>query len=307
MAGPYETLGVPRSATQDEIRSAYRSLARQHHPDLNPGDAKAEDRFKKISAANELLSDPERRARFDGGEIDEHGQEQPQGPSYRDHARNDAGRRYSPGGPQAGDWSDDDLSGMFGSMFGGGRPRSGRPMRGPDQGYSLTVDFLDAVNGATRRLTLPDGRTLDVKIPAGTTDGLVLRLRGQGGDGQLQGPAGDALITVQVTSHPYFERSGSDIRLILPVTLAEAVLGGPVQVPTPIGWVKMQIPPHSDSGTELRLRGRGVPAHKGQAAGNLYARLSVVIGTRDAALEAFLTTWKPQPPPDPRQHLEDLP
>lgn len=302
---PYNTLGVARAATPDDIRRAYRKLAKQHHPDLNPGNAASEERFKKISAANELLSDPDKRARFDRGEIDAGGQEQAQGPSYRDYADNAAGRRYSRGGPEAAEWNSEDISDMFGSMFGTGRARGDGRMRGRDENYSLTTEFLDAVNGAVRRLTLPDGRTLDVKIPVGTTGGQVLRLRGQGGAGQGGGQAGDALITVQVTPHSHFERSGNDIRLILPITIAEAVLGGPVQVPTPQGPVKMQIPPHSDSGVELRLRGRGVPAHGGQAAGNLYARLSIVIGTPDAALEEFLTQWKPQAPANPRHAMED--
>ena len=302
---PYKTLGIARSATPDEIRRAYRKLAKQHHPDLNPGNAKSEEAFKKVSAANELLSDPEKRTRFDRGEIDATGQEQAQGPSYRDYADNEAGRRYSRGGPEASDWSADDLDGMFGSIFGKGRPRGDGRMRGQDEHYSLTTDFLDAINGAVRRLTLPDGRTLDVKIPVGTTGGQVLRLRGQGGAGFGGGEAGDALITVKVNPHSHFERSGNDVRLTLPITISEAVLGGPIQVPTPQGPVKMQIPPHSDSGTELRLRGRGVPAHGGQAAGNLYAKLSIVIGTPDAALEEFLAQWKPQAPSNPSHAMEE--
>lgn len=302
---PYKTLGIARSATADDIRKAYRKLAKEHHPDLNPGNTPAEERFKKVSSANELLSDPEKRGRFDRGEIDAGGQEQARGPSYRDYADNEAGRRYSRGGPDAAEWNSEDISDMFGSMFGTARARGDGRMRGRDEHYSLTTDFLDAVNGATRRLTLPDGRTLDVKIPVGTIAGQVLRLRGQGGAGQSGGQAGDALITVQINPHSHFERSGNDIRLILPVTISEAVLGGPVQVPTPQGPVKMQIPPHSDSGTELRLRGRGVPAHGGQAAGNLYAKLNIVIGTPDPALEEFLTKWMPQSPTNPRKVMEE--
>ncbi len=302
---PYQTLGIARSATPDDIRRAYRKLAKQHHPDLNPGNLKSEEAFKRVSAANELLSDADKRARFDRGEIDAGGQEQAQGPSYRDYADNAAGRRYSRGGPEATEWNAEDFDGMFGSIFGKGRPRGDGRIRGQDEHYSLTTDFLDAINGAVRRLTLPDGRTLDVKIPVGTTEGQVLRLRGQGGAGQGEGPSGDALITVQVKPHSHFVRSGNDIRLILPITISEAVLGGPVQVPTPQGPVKMQIPPHSDSGTELRLRGRGVAAHGGHAAGNLYAKLSVVIGTPDTALEEFLTQWKPQVPANPRKSMEE--
>jgi DnaJ-class molecular chaperone len=302
---PYQTLGVTRAASQDDIRRAYRKLAKQHHPDLNPGNIKAEEQFKKVSAANELLSDPAKRARFDSGEINAGGQDQAPGSSYREYAEREQGRRYSPDGPEVSDWNTENLNDMFGSVFGSGRQRSDSPMRGRDEHYALTTDFLDAINGATRRLTLPDGRTLDVKIPVGTTEGQVLRLRGQGGAGHAGGQPGDALISISISPHGYFERSGNDIRLTLPVTLVEAILGGPIQVPTPQGPVMMQVPPHSDSGTELRLRGRGVPAHAGQSAGNLYAKLSVVIGAPDAALEAFLAKWKPETPSNPRKAMED--
>ena len=301
---PYQTLGVSRAATQDDIRSAYRKLAKQHHPDLNPGNTKAEERFKKVSAANELLSDPIKRGRFDRGEIDAGGQEQASGPSYREHAEGESGRRYSRSGPEASEWNTEDLNDIFGSMFGEGRQRGDIRTRGHDEHYSLTADFLDAINGATRRLTLPDGRILDVKIPAGTAAGQVLRLRGQGGAGSGGGPSGDAFIAIQISPHGHFERSGNDIRLVLPVTISEAVLGGPVQVPTPRGPVKMRVPPHSDSGTELRLRGRGVPEHGGQIAGDLYATLRVVVGAPDAALQEFLVNWKPETPPNPRKALE---
>lgn len=179
---PYTTLGVTREASQEEIRRAYRTLAKKHHPDLNPGNPKAEDQFKAVSAANELLSDPEKRGQFDRGEIDSAGKERPAHPSYRDHAEGEAGRRYSRAGPQAGGWSAQDIGDMFGSIFEEERrTASERVMQGRSERYSLTADFLDATNGATRRLTLPDGRTLDVKIPPGTAGGHVLRLRGQAG------------------------------------------------------------------------------------------------------------------------------
>jgi DnaJ-class molecular chaperone len=317
LADPYKTLGVARDASPDEIRRAYHKLAKQHHPDLNPGNAKAEERFKTVAAANELLSDPEKRGKFDRGEIDSSGQGQPPRPSYRDYAETGAGRRYgrdgaASGDPESGGWSADDLGDLFGTLFktgrrpGGDGPAHG-PMRGRDEHYKLTTDFLDAVNGATRRLTLPDGRTLDVKIPPGTDDGHVLRLRGQGGEGLNGGAHGDALIEIYVTAHRYFERDGQDIRLALPIGLSEAVLGGRVEVPTPGGPVRMHVPPHSDSGTELRLRGRGVPAHGERAAGNLYATLRVVLGTPDPALEDFLRSWKPDHPANPRSAMEATP
>ena len=308
MADPYTTLGVPRDANQDAIRDAYRKLAKQHHPDLNPGNAKAEETFKAVSAANSILSDPEKRGKFDRGEIDASGQEQAPRGSYRDHAEGGSGRRYSRTGSELGGWSDADFGDIFNSVFGEGRQADdGRPSHGQDEHYALSTDFLDAVNGATRRLTLPDGRTLDVKIPPGTTDGQVLRLRGLGGPGRNGGPAGDAMIAVHVAEHRHFHRDGQDIRLSLPVTLSEAVIGGNVEVPTPGGPVSMRVPPHADSGTELRLRGRGVPAHDGLAAGNLYAKLNVVLGAPDEALEEFLRNWKPKNPIDPRQGMRDQP
>ncbi len=305
MDDPYVTLGVKRDASQNDIHKAYRKLAKTHHPDLNPGNAQAEDRFKTMSAANELLSDPAKRARYDAGEIDAAGQERPPQPSYRDYAEGAPGRRYNPAGPNQEGWNAQDLGDMFGSMFGGDHRRRGDgEVRGQDERYSFTTDFLDAVAGATRRLSLPDGRTLDVKLPPGTSDGQVLRLRGQGGAGWNGGPRGDALVEIQIAPHRFFKRDGNDVRLELPVTLTEAVLGGPVEVPTPAGPVRMRVPLGSDTGTELRLRGRGVPAHAGQIAGDLYAVLRVVLGKPDAALEAFLQTWKPEHPDNPRQAME---
>jgi DnaJ-class molecular chaperone len=304
---PYKTLGLPRSASQDDVRDAYRKLAKRHHPDLNPGNVKAEEEFKKISSANELLSDPEKRGRFDRGEIDAAGQERASGPSYRDHADHEAGRRYSQAGRQTGGWSDEDLGDIFGSMFGEGGQRGNIPIPGRDENYTLTTQLLDAINGATRRLTLPDGRTLDVKIPPGTVEGQVLRLRGQGGEGRNGAPRGDAFIAIHIEPHRYFVRDGNDVRLMLPVTLSEAVIGGSVQVPTPRGPVMMRIPPHSDSGTELRLRGRGVPEHHGKSAGDLYATLRVIIGTQDKSLQEFLTGWKPENPVNPRRSMEERP
>ena len=308
MADPYTTLGVPRDASQDAIRDAYRKLAKQHHPDLNPGNAKSEETFKAVSAANSILSDPEKRGKFDRGEIDASGQEQAPGESYRDHAEGGSGRRYSRTGPQSGGWSDADFGDIFNSVFGEGRQTDDdRQSHGRDERYALSIAFLDAVNGATRRLTLPDGRTLDVKIPPGTTDGQTLRLRGLGGPGRNGGPAGDALIEVHVAEHRHFRRDGQDIRLALPVSLSEAVLGGSIEVPTPGGPVSMRVPPRADSRTELRLRGRGVPAHDGLAAGDLYAKLNVVLGAPDEALEEFLRNWKPKNAIDPRLDMREQP
>jgi DnaJ-class molecular chaperone len=306
---PYKILGVSREASAEDIRRAYRKLAKKNHPDLNPGNKAAEDRFKAIAAAYDLLSDPERRARFDRGEIDATGQERPERHSYRRYAEGAQGRRYAGAEPGAefGPGFPDDLGDILGEFF---RARGGRaggpiPMRGQDQHYQLTVDFLDAVNGAIRRLTLPDGRTLEVTIPPGIEDGQSLRLRGQGGAGASGGAAGDALIEVHVTPHKLFRREGNDIHLELPVTLAEAVLGARIEVPTPRGAVTMTIPKHSDTGTRLRLRGRGVAAHGGQPAGDEYVTLKVAIGTPDEELEKFLRGWKPKYPADPRRNLAE--
>jgi DnaJ-class molecular chaperone len=301
---PYETLGVARDASQDAIRAAYLKLAKQHHPDLNPGDAKAEDSFKAIAGTNDLLSDIEKRGKFDRGEIDAAGREQAPRSSYRDHADGEAGRRYSRAGGPAGGWNDEEFGDIFSSMFGEGRGGA-TPRRGRDAGYTLSTSFLDAVNGATLRLALPDGIALDVKVPPGTADGQALRLRGKGHPGRDGGPAGDALIEIRVAPHRHFLRDGRDLRLTLPVTLSEAVLGGDVEVPTPRGPVRMRVPPRSDDGTELRLKGRGVPAHEGLAAGDLYARLNVVVGPPDEALESFLREWKPEYAQDPRRDMKE--
>jgi DnaJ-class molecular chaperone len=283
-------------------------LAKAHHPDLNPGDAAAAERFKTISVANELLSDPKTRARFDAGEIDAAGQERAPRTTYRDYAESESGHRYGPGGPGSAEWSNADFSDIFGSIFGeGGGRGGGTKSRGRDALFSLSADFLAALNGATQRLTLPSGAVLDVKIPPGTTDGQVLRIRGQGDVARNGGPPGDALIEVHVGEHAFFKRDGRDVRLDLPVTLGEAVLGGPVQVPTPGGPVRMRIPAHSDTGVVLRLRGRGAPAHGDQGAGDLYATLRVVIGPPDPALETFLAGWARDVAFEPRKAMEVRP
>ena len=283
---PYALLGVPRTATEQQIRSAFLKLAKTSHPDVNPGDKKAEERFKAISGAHDLLSDPAKRARFDRGEIDAAGQDVPL-------------RGFRPGGAQyANGDMDDILAGMFGQARG-----QARPQRGADQRYTLNVSFLDAARGAVQRLALPGGGDLNVQIPPGTETGQTLRLRGKGRPGAAGGPAGDALIEITVLSHPLFRRDGRDIHLDLPISLPEAVLGGRVPVPTVAGAVTMAIPPGSDSGTKLRLRGKGLPAHDGQPPGDAYATLRVVVGPADDALRDFLRGWAPGQAFDPRSGL----
>ncbi len=234
----YKTLGVKRDASQDAIRAAYRKLAKKLHPDLNPGDKQAEDRFKSITAAYDLLGDPEKRARFDRGEIDDSGAERPQQRYYRDFQDAEAGP-HAYGG--TGAYADlGDIGDIFTDLFGGRRPGGGGGSGcGQRRPLSPRRRFPRCGEWRNPRITLPDGATLDVTIPPGTEDGQILRLRGKGGEGLGGGPAGDALIAVEVRPHPYFTRKGHNIEIDLPVSLAEAVLGGKLDVPTPTGPVRM--------------------------------------------------------------------
>ncbi len=295
---PYKILGVKKEASAEEIRSAYRKLAKTHHPDLNPGNKAAEERFKAVSAAYELLSDAEKRAKFDRGEIDASGAERASQQSWRHYAEGAPGERYaySTGGGAGGA----DFEDLFANVF-NQRPRG--PAKGHDRHYSLEVAFLEAVSGVTRRITLPDGGTLDVKIPPGTEEGDILRLRGKGEPGLQGGPAGDALIEVHVAPHKVYRRIGHNIHMEVPVTLKEAVLGAKVTIPTPAGDVAMSVRPGTESGTEMRLRGRGVPAHGKHAAGDLHVKLNVVVGPADEKLKAFLQGWE-QPGFNPREGMK---
>lgn len=301
---PYEILGVKKTATEAELRTAYRKLAKQFHPDLNPGKPEAAERFKHISVAYDLLSDKEKRARFDRGEIDAEGNERaPERPFYRDFAEAGRGggqRRYAGGGMSADDL-DDILAQAFGhARRAGPHGRPGFDLRGADVRYTLTIDFLDAANGVTRRITLPDGRTLDVRIPAGVHDGHVLRLKGQGEPGIGQGAPGDALVEVSIAPHPYFVRQGDDIVVSLPVTIQEAVLGASLEVPTISGKVRLVVPPNSGTGTRLRLRGRGIGGR-----GHQYVDLRVVLPPgEEPALAEFLRGWTPTHPFTPRDEME---
>ena len=304
---PYKTLGVARDATEQQIRKAYLKLAKTTHPDLNPGDAKAEERFKAVNAAHDLLQDAEQRARYDRGEIDGAGQPRPPpGPPpgarrYRDHADGAAGARYSAGMEMDEDDLGDILSGLFGAR---GRGGSGAgPSGGADRRYSLAVPFLDAVRGGTQRLTLPDGGTLDVRIPAGIETGQTLRLRGKGAPGD---PPGDALVEIEVGPHTLFRREGRDILLDLPVTVPEAVLGGRVTVPTVDGPVSMSVPAGSSTGTRLRLRGRGVPASGSQPAGDAYATLRIMLAPSDPGLAGYLRDRADAPDWNPRADMEGM-
>jgi DnaJ-class molecular chaperone len=304
----YSVLGVPKTASAGDITKAYRKLAKKLHPDLNPGDEAAEEKFKKITAAYDILGDAEKRGRYDRGEIDASGQERPQQHYYREYAGGQDGARYrsTAGFEDIGAFSDlfGDLFGERGGMREGGRGGARFSMRGPDAQYRLEVDFLDAVNGTKTRITLPDGGTLDVAIPAGVTDGQVLRLKGKGGPGIGEGEPGDALIEISVRPHPVFKREGDDIIVEVPITFDEAVLGGKIEVPTIGGRVFATVPPGSNTGQTLRLKGRGIKTKSGT--GDQLVKLSVVLPERiDDDLKGFAETWREAHRYDPRRKLRE--
>jgi DnaJ-class molecular chaperone len=280
---PYTVLGVKRNASQDDIQKAYRRLAKKFHPDLNPGNKQAEEQFKEVSAAYDLLGDTDKRARYDRSEIDASGTERPQQRFYRDFA--EGGSPYASDAGFADFAADDILSQFFG--------REGRTnirMRGSDVHYRLELDFLDAINGGKRQITLPDGSILDVNIPPGASDGQVLRLRGKGRPGMGGGRPGDALVEIEVRPHRVFTRKGDDIHVDLPISLSEAVLGGKVRVPTPTGSVTLTLPKWSNTGTVLRLKGKGVPRIDGK--GDEFVTLKVMLPEKpDPELETFVAKW----------------
>ena len=285
-ADPYEVLGVKKDASQSDIQKAYRALAEELHPDLNPGNKQAEERFKEVAGAYDLLGDEKKRARFDSGEIDASGAERPQQRQYyRDFA--DAGSQYSNDAGFA-DFADDDILSQIFRGRGRGGPVN---MRGQDRHYRLELEFLDAINGATQHITLPDGASLDVRIPAGTRDGQTLRLRGKGAPGIGEGPPGDALVEVTVRPHRTFSRDGDNIRVELPISLSEAVLGGKVTVPTPTGPVTMTVPKWSNTGAVLRLKGRGVTRADGDKGDELVALKIVLPEKPDPELESLIAKW----------------
>ncbi len=304
---PYAALGLTKSATESEIKKAYRKIARESHPDLNPGDSAAEDKFKAASTAYDLLKDPEQRARYDRGEIDATGAEQQtRRPYYRDYAEQPGhGYHSTHGYEDMGDMSDifaDILrqrqrAGQAG--FGGGNMNA----RGADARYSLEIDFLEAAKGIKKRLTLPSGDNLEVKIPEGTADGQTIRLRGKGGAGYGTGPRGDAYVTISVRDHPVFSREGNDILVTLPITLDEAVLGGKIATPTIDGSVNLTIPKGAHSGQTLRLRGRGVK-RAGHTAGDQKVVLKIVSPPKiDSELENFMQEWRKNHAYDPRKGM----
>ena len=285
VADPYTVLGIKKDASQDDIQKAYRHLAKKLHPDLNPGNKRAEEQFKEVSAAHDLLGDADKRARFDRGEIDASGVERPQQRFYRDFAERD-GSPYSDDAGFADFAANDDIL----SQIFGGEGRVRMRMRGSDIRYRLELDFLDAINGGKRQITLPDGSVLDVNIPPGTRDGQILRLRGKGRPGTRGGQPGDALVEIEVRPHRVFMRQGDDIHVDLPISLSEAVLGGKVKAPTPSGAVTMTVPKWSNTGSVLRLKGKGVARLDGSR-GDEFVTLKVMLPEKpDPELEKFIAS-----------------
>jgi len=297
MTDPYKTLGVERGAGADEIKRAYRDLAKKLHPDLNPGNSRIEQKFKEVSHAYSILGDADKRRRFDRGEIDASGQATGwKGGFYRDHAQRGRGSKYHPFDFGADLNVEDIVSELF-----GGRGRKAR-RRGADVSYTAPVDFLDAATGAKKRIRLSDGKVLDIKVPAGTEDRQTLRLKGQGMAGHGGGAAGDAFVEVHIEPHPYFTRKDNDVHLELPVTLQEAVLGATITVPTIHGKVSMKIPPGSNTGATLRLKGKGIVERKSGKKGDQYVKLKVTLPERpDKELKDFVERWGKDHGYDPRR------
>jgi DnaJ-class molecular chaperone len=297
-------LGVGRSASQDEIRSAYRKLAKQHHPDRNQGDASAEEKFKAVTAAFEIIGDEDKRRRFDRGEIDADGNERsvfgqggpfsgvdPAEAAERFRRRARPGRQNSGGGFE-------DFSDIFSDFFGRGEagPRATpRAQKGRDVRTRLTVPFLDAARGSAKRVTLPGGETVSVTIPEGLRDGQSLRLRGKGHPGTHGGPDGDLFVEVSVAPDPHFTVEGDNVTTEVPLPLKDAVLGGKIEVPTLTGRATIRIPPNTSSGKAFRLKEKGLRKSKSGSYGDLIARVRIVLPAQpDPELEGFMKRWSPE-------------
>ncbi len=291
---PYLELGVTRSASADEIRKAFRRLAKQYHPDTNPGDKASEERFKRVSAAFDVLGDVEKRKKFDAGEIDADGRE-----TFRGGWGGGGGGPFRQAGRPEG-FEGVDLNDILGDFLGrsargggggGGGAFGGFTQRGADVRARLEIDLEEAIAGGKKRIAFSDGRTVDVTIPACAADSQTLRLKGQGSPGR-SGP-GDAFIEIAIRPHPIFKREGDDLVMDLPITVYDAVLGGKIEAPTPDGPVTLTVPRGSNAGARLRLKGRGLPDAGGGERGDLFARLVITLPeTVDASLEAFAEGWR---------------
>lgn len=316
MRDPYTILGVAKTAKAGEIKAAYRKLAKRFHPDQNKTDPKAKDKFAEANSAYEILGDDEKKLKFDRGEIDADGKPRGfegfgaggPGAGFRRSGAPGSGQHFefNMGGGAGGGGGGFDAGDIFSELFGArGRPGSRTPPKGEDLAGTVTVGLADSVNGTTTRVLLPTGRQLEVKIPAGIEDGKQIRLKGQGNPSGFGGEAGDAIITVRVALHPDFRIDGRDLRLDLPITLYEAVLGGPVDAPTLSGAVELNVPPNSNSGRTLRLRGKGLPASGAQPAGDQLVTLKIVLPDNvDPELEKLMQRWRIDKPYRPRSGLK---
>ena len=319
MRDPYEVLGVQRDASAAAIKSAYRKLAKKHHPDNNRNDPKSAARFSEVNSANEIIGDEDKRKQFDRGEIDAEGK-----PRFQGFPGGGRGRGPSPGagfeqtfrtsggpgGMGGGAGFEDILNSMFGGAAAGRGARGGQTFdfdtgglaADLDLNVAMTVSLEEAVKGTEKRVRLPTGKELNVKIPAGVVSGQQIRLRGQGETAPGHKP-GDLLITVTIATHPFFKVDGSDLRVDLPITLYEAVLGGKVRVPTLTGAIELSIPKNTSSGRIFRLKGKGMPK-AGSASGDLFVTMRIVLPDgHDAELEALMQKWRDDHPYHPRSEI----
>jgi DnaJ-class molecular chaperone len=332
MRDPYEVLGVSKGASQEDIKKAYRKLAKKLHPDSNKKDPKAATKFSELNGAYEIVGDADKRKQFDRGEIDAEGKPRFQGfEGFGGRPGAGAGpfgggregnfesftwgpegvrRSGSRGGGAGGAGFEDILSQMFGMRGRGGGPGAsfeaediGSALRGQDVTATATITLNEAAHGGTRRLELPTAKEIEFKIPPGIQNGKQIRLRGQGMPSPGGGPPGDVLITIEIAPHPLFKVDGQDLRLDLPITLYEAVLGAKVRAPTLDGAVQLSIPPNTSSGRVFRLKGKGLPGKP--AAGDLYVTTKIVLPDgKDAELEELMQKWREQKPHDPRNGME---